>query len=194
MRWRQISILRAESYRRTPWKNGGGATSEIAVSPEGADFDEFDWRVSMATVTNDGPFSTFPGVDRTLSILEGEGIILDIAGRDAATLTSASDPLSFPADAATSARLVAGPITDLNVMTRRGRFRHRVTRHELDGGMELASGAAILFSAASSLRVGGNGVDESLGRFDAAMLGDRRQAVRVEGRGQYFVIEFDELV
>ena len=68
-----MRILRAESYRRMPWKNGGGETTEIAVSPEGAGLDDFDWRVSMARVESSGPFSLFAGIDRTLAILEGEG-------------------------------------------------------------------------------------------------------------------------
>ena len=65
----RATILTASSYRRMPWKNGGGETVEIAVSPEGAALSEFDWRISMATVATDGPFSIFPGIDRTLSIL-----------------------------------------------------------------------------------------------------------------------------
>ncbi|MDP1908248.1 MAG: HutD family protein, partial [Hyphomicrobium sp.] len=43
-----MRILRAKDYRRMPWKNGGGETTEIAISPEGAALDSFDWRVSMA--------------------------------------------------------------------------------------------------------------------------------------------------
>ena len=76
-----MRILRASTYRRMPWKNGGGETTEIAVSPEGAGLDDFAWRISMARVDGDGPFSAFAGVDRTLSILEGEGLRLEIAGR-----------------------------------------------------------------------------------------------------------------
>ena len=62
------------------WKNGGGETAEIAVSPPGAALDAFDWRLSMAKVETDGPFSAFPGIDRTLAILEGEGIRLSVGG------------------------------------------------------------------------------------------------------------------
>ena len=87
----------------------------------------------MARVEAGGPFSLFPGVDRTLSILEGEGIVLDIEGREQVTLTGASAPHSFPGDAVTNAELVAGPITDLNVMTRRGRYGHQVRVHEVEG-------------------------------------------------------------
>lgn len=123
-----MRILRASDYRSMPWKNGGGVTTEIAVSPTDAGLDEFDWRISMANVAADGPFSLFSGIDRTLSILEGEGIVLTIDGGEPRTLDRGSPPLSFPADRATSAKLVSGRITDLNVMTRRARMRHRVER------------------------------------------------------------------
>ncbi|TIV73619.1 MAG: HutD family protein, partial [Mesorhizobium sp.] len=73
-------------------------------------------------VETSGPFSSFAGIDRTLSVLEGEGIVLDIAGRAPALLTADSAPLAFAGDVPTSAALISGPITDLNVMTRRGRM------------------------------------------------------------------------
>ncbi len=126
-------VLKASSYRRMPWKNGGGETVEIAVSPPDAALSDFDWRISMATVATDGPFSIFAGIDRTLSILEGDGMALAIDGAEPRVLTTASEPLSFPADVAVSATLPGGPITDLNVMTRRARLRHRVERMKVDG-------------------------------------------------------------
>jgi environmental stress-induced protein Ves len=132
-----MRILRSRDYRRMPWKNGGGETMEIAVFPEGAGLADFEWRVSMATVASDGPFSVFPGIDRTLSILDGEGMTLFIDGREAIILTQESEPLPFPADTATSATLVAGPIVDLNVMTRRGVLAHRVARLVVDGSVSL---------------------------------------------------------
>ncbi len=106
----------------------GGETLEIAVHPEGAGLDEFDWRVSMALVASGGPFSTFPSVDRTLCVLEGEGLELGIDGAPPILLSPDSRPLSFPADVRTEARLVQGPVRDLNVMTRRGLFNHSVER------------------------------------------------------------------
>ena len=109
-----------------PWKNGGGETTEVTVFPASASLDDFDWRVSMARVASDGPFSMFDGIDRTLCVLEGNGIDLEIAGDHAAALTAGSAPFSFPADTSTNGRLVDGPISDLNVMTRRGRFVHRI--------------------------------------------------------------------
>nr|WP_280137597.1 HutD family protein [Aureimonas sp. AU40] len=120
-------ILRAADHRRMPWKNGGGETIEIAVHPPGAGLADFDWRISMADVASDGPFSRFEGIDRTLSILAGNGMDLEIEGHGRRSLTAGSDPLSFPADAPTFARLHDGPIRDLNVMTRRGACTHRVS-------------------------------------------------------------------
>ena len=183
------------SRRKLPadeWKNGGGETAEIAVSPEGVGLDDFDWRVSMARVEAGGPFSLFPGVDRTLSILEGEGILLDIEGRQPVTLTSASAPYSFPADVATGAELVEGPIADLNVMTRRERCRHKVKALEIDGSMEVSSdnARALLFCRSGSVLVRSDVGQGRLGQFDAAILDDPRAALGVEGRGSFFLIEF----
>ena len=187
-----MRILRAGNYRRMKWKNGGGETTEVAVFPEDAGLDDFGWRVSMARVESAGPFSLFPGVDRTLSILDGKGIMLDIEGRLPVTLTEGSEPYRFAADVAAHAGLVAGPVTDLNVMTRRGRHAHRVARYEVDGLLELAVGAGMLFSSASRLRIGGQDFEEELLTYDAAILGGPTRALSIEGQGRLFVIELEK--
>jgi len=120
-----LRLLRVSDYRRMPWKNGGGETVEISVFPPDAGLDAFDWRVSTATVAEDGAFSAFPGIDRTLSVLQGT-LRLAVDGRDTATLGPDDDPLPFPADIAVFGWPVAGPVIDLNAMTRRGRFQHDV--------------------------------------------------------------------
>ena len=112
------------------WKNDGGETAEIAAAPRSDTLDGFDWRLSIARVTRDGPFSTFPAVDRTLTILDGAGLRLTI-GNAIHVLTRESSPLAFPADVATESLLLDGPVTDFNVMTRRGRFAHVIERIEL---------------------------------------------------------------
>lgn len=132
-----MRILRAADYRVMPWKNGGGTTTEIAVSPDGAGLDDFDWRVSMARVEGSGPFSQFAGIDRTLAILEGDGIVLDIAGRPPTSVNRTTALFSFPADVPTAAKLVGGPITDLNVMTHRGRTTHSVERLAVSAPVEI---------------------------------------------------------
>ncbi|QND68794.1 HutD family protein [Mesorhizobium loti] len=136
-----MRILRAAEYRSMPWKNGGGVTTEIAVSPNGAGLDDFDWRVSMARVELSGPFSQFAGIDRTLAVLEGEGIVLEIAGYPPTSINRATAPFSFPADVQTSATLIGGPITDLNVMTRRSRMTHSVERLVISAPVEIRTEA-----------------------------------------------------
>ncbi len=185
-----MHILRAENYRRMRWKNGGGETAEIAVSPDSAGLDDFDWRVSMATVEASGQFSMFADVDRTLSILEGEGILLSVEGRVPIGLTSRSDPLTFPADVATSAALIAGPITDLNVMTRRGRYDHKVDAHQVDSAAQIdpAGRQVLIFCNSASLLVGSDGERAQLGRFDAAIV-EGGGTLRIEGHGQFLLME-----
>jgi environmental stress-induced protein Ves len=123
-----MQILRASDRHAMPWKNGGGSTTEIAIGPAGASIDAFDWRISMAQVATDGPFSVFDGINRTLAVIQGGGMELTIGDQRPVVLDCKSEPLSFPGDTPTAARLLAGEITDLNVMTQRGRFGHRVVR------------------------------------------------------------------
>lgn len=123
-----INILRAADHKSMPWKNGGGVTTEIAVSPEGAGLEDFDWRISMARVKADGLFSSFPEVDRTLAVLEGNGIALSVGACEPVLLTTNSDSFVFAADEPTQGTLRDGPILDLNVMVRRRKFRSAV-RH-----------------------------------------------------------------
>jgi uncharacterized protein len=149
-----MRVLRANGYRHMPWKNGGGETAEIAIAPEHSGVDAFDWRVSMARVDSDGPFSSFPGVDRTLTIIEGAGLRLSIDGNPI-DVTRHLEPFSFRGEARTHATRIGGAVTDLNVMTRRERFSHRVTRVEARGELVMAADAsvAMLFCGGGSLLV-----------------------------------------
>src|SRR4051812_28206746 len=101
------------------WKNGGGSTTEIAVAPPEAGFDDFEWRISLATIANDGPFSQFPGVDRTLMLVEGHGAALDIDGEDRVMLSDDEPVFMFAGESHVVATLNRGATTDFNVMTRR---------------------------------------------------------------------------
>jgi environmental stress-induced protein Ves len=101
-----------------PWKNGGGETAEIAVSPLGADFENFDWRISTAVVAASGPFSAFPGVDRVLTVLEGGAMVLSV-GEEKRRLDAVCEPFSFPGDVPAAALLEGGRLLDFNVMVRR---------------------------------------------------------------------------
>lgn len=116
-----------------PWKNGGGSTTELAIFPPGATLENFVWRLSSAYVESAGPFSHFAGVDRSLAILSGDGLILH--GHDEHSvpthvhLDQGSQAYRFPGELAIQAELCGGPVLDLNLMTRRdicGHVMHRL--------------------------------------------------------------------
>ena len=108
----------ASARQFRPWKNGGGQTAEIMVSPEGAGFEDFDWRISTAVVAQSGPFSTFPGVDRVLTVIEGGAMDLTVAGQSQ-HLDAGSAPFAFAGDTFAEARLTGPALLDFNVMLRR---------------------------------------------------------------------------
>jgi environmental stress-induced protein Ves len=170
-----MRVIRSAEYRRMPWKNGGGETREIAVSPPGAQLDAFDWRISMARVAVDGPFSLFPGIDRTLMILGGRGVSLAIGGRPPVDLGVGSDPFPFPGDVPAAASLIGGPITDLNVMTRRGAVEHEVTRLRLGENVDRAidADAALLLCHDGSVEVATPDGTARLGPLDSVLVEDR---------------------
>lgn len=100
-----------------PWKNGGGSTLELAVEPPGGDLASgFRWRLSSAEVTESGPFSAFPGLERWLFLLDGDGFELDFGPQGRMDLREPFLPLRFPGAWRASATLAGGPSTDLNLM------------------------------------------------------------------------------
>lgn len=182
-----MKLCRAGEHKRMPWKNGGGETVEIAVFPPDTSVDDFDWRISMATVASDGPFSIFSGIDRTLSILDGSGMSLSIDRSAAIVLTKTSEPLSFAADVPVDAVLGDGPITDLNVMTRRVRFSHRVKRKSENIFIKsptIGETVFVLAMGTMSLRTDGQAVD--LDALDAALID--RQAQIITGHAGFYLI------
>lgn len=190
-----MQLLRAADHKRMAWKNGGGETVEIIVSPPQAGIDSFDWRISMATIMQDGAFSSFAGVDRTLTVLSGDGIELTIADRPAAILSPASWPYAFPADVSCSARLLGGTVTDLNVMTARSRFTHKV--QPIDGPARLAIAPCSAGVAVSTnprvMRLATPDHQVELGYLDAAVFEGVAEADFIEivtdGRGFLILID-----
>lgn len=100
-----------------PWANGRGVTAEICAVPHAGD--DWAWRLSIADVADDGPFSVLPGVDRAIAVVQGVGMGLSIAGRSEQRVEFGSAALSFAGDALTTCRLLDGPVLDLNLMVRR---------------------------------------------------------------------------
>jgi len=143
-----------------PWKNGGGVTREVAGAPAG--FPDFDWRVSIADVSTSGPFSVFPGVDRTIMGVEGSGMVLSLDGVEHEVVPRV--PFSFDGDAATTGSLRSGPTRNLNVMTRRGRAKATLTVSE--NAVVDHSGPVVLLALSDGVTIAGHRLDH----LDAALV------------------------
>lgn len=185
-------LIRNQELVRVPWKNGGGTTAEVASFPEGSTLDTFGWRISMADVASDGPFSAFPEIDRTLIVIEGAGIEIEVAGATH-RLDPASPLLSFPGDVPTQARLLSGPIRDLNVMTRRGQFDHRVAFVQA-GDVTPSSNvrAAFIFALDAAFGLSSESAKYVLQPLDALVLDEAPNKVVLSGPGHAILIEIME--
>lgn len=114
-----IEILKPSEYRTRPWKNGGGVTAEIAADAEAS---PPAWRLSLATIERDGPFSDFRGYDRTIVALD-DGVRLVVDGEEIELRRH--EPFAFRGESTVQAH-VTGRTQDVNVMTQRAEFTHDV--------------------------------------------------------------------
>ncbi len=137
-----IQIIRYEECESSLWKNGGGSTKQLLIWPKGADLSNFDFRISIATISSDGPFSLFHGSDRQLCILKGEGVRLKIKGNDLGqseeiVLRPNDPPFCFSGETQIESKLLDNQILDFNVMTRRGNYTARIERIECNGTIQI---------------------------------------------------------
>ncbi|MFD7745640.1 HutD family protein [Streptomyces sp. NPDC059698] len=176
-----VRILRTADRAPVPWKNGGGSVREIAAGPAEAGTGAFDWRVSLADVTADGPFSVFPGVDRVLTVVEGAGMDL-VVGGEHHIVDEPLWPHGFPGDLPTEGFLLGGPVLNLNVMYRRDRTRAETA--VVCGTVRLLlpeGGAVLAVSLDDGAELEGAGV--RLDRYDAVLAtGASPGVLRTMGR------------
>ncbi|WP_405879131.1 HutD family protein [Streptomyces sp. NBC_01136] len=174
-----VRALPAAERVAVPWKNGGGVTREIVARPEGADMGDFVWRVSLADVGADGPFSAFADVDRILTMAEGEGMELTVGG-ERRRVDKRFVPQSFPGDLPTDCRLLGGPVVNLNVMWRRGGdAAPTVTVADSSRPLALPAGPAVLVVALDGTA---EVAEVTLGRYDAVLLADEEATLHATGR------------
>ena len=100
-----MKIIIQTEFVSSLWKNGAGTTREIARKdgPKG-----YFWRLSIAKVTCDSIFSTFPGMARILTVIEGEGLVLQ-AG-ELTQNAARNAPVSFAGATRIRSRLYDGPV------------------------------------------------------------------------------------
>jgi len=145
---RDIRIVSPADHRRMRWKNGAGATTEIAIDPPGSDVGgRFRWRLSIADVESSGPFSAFPGYERTIMVIAGHGMDLAVGDQPGRRLDRLFEPYVFSGDSAAECRLLEGPIRDFNLMVERSSLRSRMEVLRLEAEprpLDLASAARII--------------------------------------------------
>ncbi len=170
-----------EAIAPTRWKNGAGLTREIAVAPAGASTDAFDWRLSVAELERDAPFSAFAGVDRCIVVLDGMGMrLVDARGALVQPLQPLA-PWSFEGERVLQAELPDGPCRDFNVMTRRGRWR-AVLRVLRESAEVEAADATLLLAVRGRWRNAGQTLDRMQGLLWEAPHGPARvQALDADG-------------
>ncbi len=186
-----IDIIRLAATSPQRWFNGGGWTREIARGGEAVDW---DWRLSVADVESDGPFSRLPGIEREIYLLEGAGMQFDFEDGEAFALTPDSPRLRFDGGRGLDSRLIDGPTRDFNLMWRRGRIAAELWRRPLVGSMVVFAEAgevwAVHMLAGEALVSDGSGQGERIARGDTALLradGQRRR-LALEGGGEAWVI------
>lgn len=110
----EITVLNPSDYKKMPWKNGKGVTTEISLFPAGTSLvkNDFHWRLSFAEVREDGAFSDFPGCLRYLTLLQGEGMKLTFPDR--VLLVNQETVVHFSGEEAVFGALTAGAIQDFN--------------------------------------------------------------------------------
>ena len=110
-------LIHANEVHPQPWRNGGGQTRELLTWPNAANW---QLRISRADITQDGPFSAFPGIQRWFAVLEGAGVVLHLPDAPS-TLRAGDTPYAFDGGSAPGCTLIDGPTQDLNLMVQHGK-------------------------------------------------------------------------
>lgn len=130
-------VIPASAYRRERWRNGLGWMRQIHAEPASGDAGDWDWRLSIAEIEQDAAFSAFPGVDRELVLLSGNGLRLRFDDGDMVLLEPPHGRLRFAGERGVTGELVDGPTTDFNLMWRRDAVDAQLLHRPLIGPMVL---------------------------------------------------------
>ncbi|MET1028655.1 MAG: HutD family protein [Dongiaceae bacterium] len=153
----KLRHLAPADYKRMPWKNGQGSTTELLAEPN--EKDGFNWRLSIAEVGQSGPFSDFSGYDRIITLIEGAGMVLTFDGKTERRIDRPYEPLPFDGGWQTECRLIGGPLRDFNLMVARrwGSAAMSILRSAEGEACEIRTTPVTLlhvFDGAAILRIG----------------------------------------
>ncbi|WP_162846805.1 HutD/Ves family protein [Marinicella litoralis] len=148
-----FKIITPDQYKTIPWKNGSGNTTELAISPGGT-LQNFDWRLSIASVNKDGVFSDFSGYDRQLILLRGNGIKLTHNQRHFDDLRSPLSIAAFDGSYQTLGELHKRPIEGFNVMTNQQTCSAQIKTYSQRQNLDIHCGDLVfVYAAYQSLKV-----------------------------------------
>jgi uncharacterized protein len=131
-----MRIIPPTEFKAMPWKNGGGITREVLKEEHDG---KLLWRLSIAEVASDGPFSIFPGLSRILTVIEGEGLLLQAPDRALRALPFF--PVAFSGDLPISSKRIGGDVRDFNVIFDAGAVAADLSVHT--GGLPLVLNAGL---------------------------------------------------
>ncbi|TKB43808.1 HutD/Ves family protein [Thalassotalea mangrovi] len=147
------TIISPSMFKTVPWKNGKGSTVEIAIN-DGATLDKFDWRLSMADVTENGQFSDFSGYQRNLILIKGNGLTLTHNEQRVDNLDQHLAFATFDGASKTVSTLLDGPITDFNLITASGAYSADVATYAEQSSIEKnVSDIHFIYGLSDSLKV-----------------------------------------
>ena len=175
---KKIQELRARARTVRPWRNGGGVTRDIVQFPAEAGDETFVWRASVATIGAAGPFSAWPGLDRTLMLLSGQ-LVIAIDGAAERCLGRGDAAIAFAGEAAVAARPIGGECTVFNIMVRRGRAKARLERWTAARDTD-ANQVLLVAEVATTIRFPDRSIN--LDKHDALLLGHAEVAALESNR------------
>ena len=176
-----ITHLPASGYTAMPWRNGAGTTHEIAIDDApGSSAAPFRWRLSMADLAGDGPFSEIADVDRILVLLAGDDVTLMIDGA-APTPLGHHESIAFPGDVPTSLTMAPGTGRDLNLMWDRTRTDGSVEILQIGDEVRIDAPTAFAIALGGSATVAVDDEEHVLGEQDALQVDDGGALVVIDG-------------
>ena len=111
-----VDVITPAHWQTQRWQNGGGITHQLCRQD---DEQGLLWRVSIAEVASDGPFSRFDNIDRIIMLLTGGGFSLHGVGTNPQLLDTPLTPFTFAGETPIHCTLLNGAVRDFNLMTRR---------------------------------------------------------------------------
>lgn len=183
-------VIPANEYRRERWRNEMGWTREIYRHPQTG---EWDWRISIAEIESDAPFSKFPGIERELVLLAGNGLRLRFDDGEVHELQPPHDKLRFAGERSATGELIDGPTHDYNLMWRRERVQAELWHRPLVGPMVIFAEPGstwVVYLIAGQARFADDSGLAPLAAGDTAILkaGGKRLRHVLDGGGETLVL------